>query len=237
MVDGKPYFPATECAKILGYATPRHAVSRHCRGGTKRAVTDSLGREQQKTFIPEGDLYRLIIRSKLPAAVRFEAWVCDEVLPTIRQYGAYVTDSVLNKMQEDNLFTEELLQELSREKSKNTELLTYVGAAEPKVHYYETVLQNRDVLPITLIAKDYGMSAQKLNQLLKGLGVQYKCKGSWVLYSKHCGNGYTISQTHNRGGEVHIHMYWTQKGRVFLYDLLKWYGIMPEAEKERVSNI
>jgi len=75
MIDAKPHFPASECAAILGYATPRHAVSRHCRGGMKRAAVDSLGREQQKTYIPEGDLYHLSIRSKLPVAVRFESWI------------------------------------------------------------------------------------------------------------------------------------------------------------------
>jgi len=114
MIDGKPHFPASECAAILGYATPRHAVSRHCRGGMKRAVIDSLGREQQKTFIPEGDLYRLIIRSKLPAAVRFESWICDTVIPSIRQHGAYIAPDTLRRMREDRAFADDLLETISQ---------------------------------------------------------------------------------------------------------------------------
>jgi prophage antirepressor-like protein len=88
-IDGKPYFPATKCAEILGYSNPRKAVNDHCRGVTKR---DSLtiGGSQEMNFIPEGDLYRLIVRSKLPSAERFEKWVFDEVLPSIRKTGAYV---------------------------------------------------------------------------------------------------------------------------------------------------
>lgn len=87
--NGKVYFPATECAKMLGYTNPYDAILRHCRALVKRDVIDSLGRSQTVNFIPEGDLYRLITHSKLPAAERFENWVFDEVLPTIRNKGSY----------------------------------------------------------------------------------------------------------------------------------------------------
>ena len=91
MIDGKPYFPAIECAIVLGYKNPRDAIAKHCNedGVAKRDVIDRLGRTQGKKYITEGNLYRLIIRSKLPAALRFEAWVCDEILPAIRRHGAY----------------------------------------------------------------------------------------------------------------------------------------------------
>ena len=90
-IDGKPYFPATTCAKILGYSNPRKAILDHCKedGVTKRDVIDSMGRTQYAKFITEGNLYRLITHSKLPAAERFEKWVFDEVLPSIRQTGSY----------------------------------------------------------------------------------------------------------------------------------------------------
>lgn len=90
-INGKPYFPATACAKILGYANPRKAILDHCKedGVTKRDVIDTLGRTQSAKFINEGNLYRLIIHSKLPAAERFEKWVFDEVLPSIRRTGGY----------------------------------------------------------------------------------------------------------------------------------------------------
>lgn len=87
-IDGKPYFPATASAKILGYAKPRNAISMHCKGALKQGVL-TKGGVQEVTFIPEGDLYRLITHSKLPAAERFEKWVFDEVLPSIRKTGSY----------------------------------------------------------------------------------------------------------------------------------------------------
>lgn len=89
MEDGKELFPATECARMLGYSQPGNAVRTHCHGGVKRTVIDSKGRKQIANFIPEGDLWRLIIRSRLPAAQKFEKWLFDEVLPEIRRTGGY----------------------------------------------------------------------------------------------------------------------------------------------------
>ena len=86
--DGKVLFCGSDVAKALGYANPRKAVREHARGGTKRSIP-TTGGNQEMTFIPEGDLYRLIVRSKLPTAERFEKWVFDEVLPTIRKTGGY----------------------------------------------------------------------------------------------------------------------------------------------------
>ena len=88
LIDGKEYFPATQCAEILGYVKPRNAISRHCKGALKQGVLTEGG-IQQDNYIPEGDLYRLIVNSKLPAAERFERWVFDEVLPALRKYGSY----------------------------------------------------------------------------------------------------------------------------------------------------
>lgn len=111
IIDGKEYFPASECARILGYSNPRDAILRHCKsaGVVKHdgvSVTTNqhgISTEQvvEKTYITEGNLYRLIIRSKLPAAERFERWVFDEVLPTIRRHGLYATEKVLDEMLAD----------------------------------------------------------------------------------------------------------------------------------------
>ena len=90
-IDGKPYFPATACAKVLGYKRPADAITAHCKGSVKYRVPTNGG-EQELKFIPEGDLYRLIVHSKLPAAERFERWVFDEVLPAIRKQGMYAPD-------------------------------------------------------------------------------------------------------------------------------------------------
>lgn len=87
-IDGKPYFVGTDVAKALGYNNPRDAVSRHCKGVVKRDTPTSSG-VQSMSYINEGDLYRLIMKSKLPSAEKFESWVMDEVLPTIRKTGSY----------------------------------------------------------------------------------------------------------------------------------------------------
>lgn len=87
--DGKELFPARQCAKLLGYSNSADAVSRHCRAIVKRDNVDSVGRIQTLQYIPEGDLYRLIIRSRLPSAQKFEKWLFDEVLPELRRTGGY----------------------------------------------------------------------------------------------------------------------------------------------------
>ncbi len=104
-IDGKPYFPASASAKILGYANPRDAIRRHCKtyGVIKHdgvsLTTNQHGVTTEQTtsmnYIDEGNLYRLIINSKLPAAKRFESWIFDEVLPSIRKYGMYPPPAVL----------------------------------------------------------------------------------------------------------------------------------------------
>lgn len=114
MIGEKPYFPATECAKVLGYSNPHDAIKKHCPHLAKREVGVTTGIKGDGTptqqtvtqnFIPEGDLYRLIVRSKLPAAVKFEQWVFDEILPEIRKSGAYITESALKEMlQSSELF-------------------------------------------------------------------------------------------------------------------------------------
>lgn len=90
-INGKPHFPATAYAKILGYAKPHNAIAQHCRYSLKQGVPhpQNPGKNVEMNFISEGDLYRLIVHSKLPAAERFERWVFDEVLPSIRQTGGY----------------------------------------------------------------------------------------------------------------------------------------------------
>ncbi len=111
---------------------------------------------------------------------------------------------------------------------------------EPKASYYDLILQCKDLIATTVIAKDYGMSARKFNSMLHDMGIQYKQGGIWVLYSKYQGQGYLKAKTHNyadRNGVQHSkeHTYWTQKGRLFLYDLLKQEGIFPLIEREDVA--
>lgn len=91
-IDGKQYFMANDVAKALGYSEPKNAVARHCKGALKQSYLTNGGK-QEVNFIPEGDVYRLIIRSKLPKAEEFEKWVFDEVLPSIKQTGNYISEA------------------------------------------------------------------------------------------------------------------------------------------------
>nr|DAX65792.1 MAG TPA: antirepressor protein [Caudoviricetes sp.] len=127
--------------------------------------------------------------------------------------------------------------ELSNLRLENKVQEQQIAELKPKASYYDLVLQCKDLLSMTEIAKDYGMSAKGMNKLLHDLGVQYKQSGIWFLYSKYQSNGYTQTKTQNYskpdGSQgVTTHTYWTQKGRLFLYELLKANGILPMIEIE-----
>lgn len=111
-----------------------------------------------------------------------------------------------------------------------------INELQPKASYYDLILQNNSLLSISVIAKDYGMSARSLNKMLHEMGIQYKLGEQWLLYAKYQDKGYTFSKTKNinrtdgsQGSKLHT--YWTQKGRLFIYDLLKTKGKLPLIER------
>ena len=111
-----------------------------------------------------------------------------------------------------------------------------IGELKPKADYTDRILQNKGLVTITQIAKDYGMSGQAMNDLLHEFGVQYKQSGQWLLYIDYLGNGYTHSKTidfQRKDGTPDVKMYtkWTQKGRLFLYEILKDNGVLPTIEQ------
>ncbi|MDP3058953.1 MAG: phage antirepressor KilAC domain-containing protein, partial [bacterium] len=160
---------------------------------------------------------------------KFERWVFDEVLPTIRKHGAYATDRVLEDILANPDYGIRLFSELKAEREKrkwleieNAQNRQMIGELRPKASYYDLILQNRSLLPISKIAKDYGLSGKTMNALLHELGVQFKMGDSWLLYQNYADQGYTQSKTHVIDAEKSVmHTYWTQKGRLFIYDLLK----------------
>lgn len=250
LIDGKEYFPATKCAEMLGYADPFKAIKQHCRedGWVNCPVIDRLGRTQEKRFINEGNLYRLIVSSKLPAAEKFERWVFDEVIPTIRKTGSYsITDKpdsyTISDPEERAMRWIEEYRERKLLETKVETLTSKVSVQEqqiseltPKADYYNMVLNCKDLVSTTVIAKDYGKSAIWLNDKLHELGIQFKRGDLWLLYQKYAEEGYTNTRTiklTDKNGTTHakVHTYWTQKGRLFIYDLLKSIGELPNVEK------
>lgn len=133
-------------------------------------------------------------------------------------------------------------------RSQNTQLSAetvqqkqIIAELQPKASYYDKVLTAPDPIPVSLIAKDYGKSGTWLNKKLHDLGIQYKLNGTWLLYQKYAEQGYTKSFTHtysDKLGMTHTSMftYWTQKGRLFIYDLLKEHGILPLMERDNEKS-
>lgn len=148
-------FGATEVATALGYTNPQKAVRDHCRedGCTIRSVIDSLGREQQKRFIDEGNLYRLIVRSRLPSAEKFERWVFDEVLPSIRKHGAYMTGETLEKALTSPDFLIQLANKLKDEQTARIEAETKLEKQQPLVSFAEACMTSPKSLLVREVAK------------------------------------------------------------------------------------
>lgn len=241
-VEGESYFVGKDVAEILGYSNTRKALADHVdeedKGVTK---CDTPGGVQDLTVINESGLYSLILSSKMPNAKKFKRWVTSEVLPTIRRHGLYAMDEVLAN---PDILINALL-ELKAERERNANLQAVMAVhnqqmieMQPKVSYYDVVLNCKDLVAISVIAKDYGWSATKLNQYLQQKGIQYKQGGKiWLLYQKYAEKGYTSTKTHSypgSDGSTHtkVHTYWTQRGRLFIYDLLKADGILPLVEQE-----
>lgn len=241
IIDGEPYFVGKDVATILGYSNPRDAISKHVDDEDKGvAKCDTLGGRQEILFVNESGLYSLILRSQLPAAKRFKRWVTSEVLPAIRRHGMYATEELIANP--DLAIAAFQALKTEREKRQALEEAVAVQAQQiaelkPKATYYDVVLKCKDAVNISVIAKDYGWSAQRMNEYLHKKGVQYKQSDIWLLYQKHAGCGYTKTNTHvyeDSCGREHtkVHTKWTQKGRLFIYEMLKADGIYPQIEME-----
>ena len=207
-LEGKPYFMASDVAKALGYIRPNDAINQHCRATVKHSTLIS-GKMQEVNFIGEGDMYRLITHSKLESAERFETWVFDEVLPSIRKHGIYATDNVIDNILNNPDFGIELLTKLKEERTARVE-------AEKK----NAILTHiNKTYTMTEIAKELNMkSAVQLNKMLSEKKIHIN--GTWVMYSKYSNLGYEeIKQEVLDNGRVIYHRRITQLGREFILGL------------------
>ena len=236
-VNGGVMFVAKDVANILGYTNTAKAIRDHIDNEDKLTERIVLsGQNREVIFINESGLYSLILSSKMPNARKFKRWVTAEVLPAIRKHGMYAIDEILENPDLAISALTQLKEE--RERRKQLECLALVqrqqiAEMQPKASYYDLILQNKNTVPITQIAKDYGMSGRKFNELLHELGVQYKFRKTWLLYQQYAECGYTKSRTYAIDDNRSVmHTYWTQKGRLFLYDLLKSECILPVIEQE-----
>ena len=243
MIKNEPYFVGKDVAEVLGYGNTRDALARHVDEEDKDAVGihDAIGRQQDTILINESGLYSLILSSKLPNAKKFKRWVTSEVLPAIRKHGVFAVDAMLNDPDSMIAALQAYKEERQRRlllESENAVQKQQLLEMKPKVSYYDVVINSPDLISITEIAKDYGWSAKRMNSVLNEKEIQYK-QGNhiWILYQKYAEQGLTSTKTHAYlagDGNTHtkVHTYWTQKGRLFIYDLLKKDGILPLIEKE-----
>ena len=242
--DGEPWWVLSDVCKVLELSSPHKIADRLDTDEKGRNLIPTPGGSQEMTIINESGLYSVILRSDKPQAKPFRKWVTSEVLPTIRRHGAYMTEQTIEKALFNPDFLIELAQQLKDERAKSKRLETTVAVQEqqiselqPKASYYDVVLNCKDLLSIGKIAKDYGWSARKMNEVLHELDVQYKQGRTWLLYQKYASYGYTSTKTHTYHGDdgmehaAEPHTYWTQKGRLFIYDLLKQKGIVPLIER------
>lgn len=246
-LDGEPWFVGKDVADALGYSNSRDALARHVDDEDKTSVVipDTGSNYKSKTtLINESGLYSLVLSSKLPTAKQFKHWVTSEVLPAIRRHGAYLTPEKVEEvlLNPDTLIKLATELKAEREARKNAELEAasakqVIGELKPKADYTDRILSSKGTVPTTAIAKDYGMSAKALNQKLHELRVIYRMGSQWFLYAKYQAKGYTHSKTfdfkHSDGRpDCKMQTEWTQKGRLFLYQLLKKHGVLPMIERE-----
>lgn len=240
VIDGEVMFVGKDVTEILGYQNGSKALADHVDEEDK-LNNDSLSSLGQRGgwLINESGLYSLILSSKMPNAKKFKRWVTAEVLPAIRKHGVYAVDEVLQNP--DVLI--QALTELKKEREEKEKLKETVAVQNqqitemtPKAGYYDVVLNCKDVISTTEIAKDYGWSAKKMNAYLHEKKIQFKQGKIWLLYQKYSEQGLTSTKTsvyNGSDGLSHssIHTYWTQKGRLFIYELLKKDGILPIMER------
>lgn len=256
MQGGEPWFVAADVCRALELDQVSNAV-RKLDDDEKtlisiKGITNGAG-NPNVTAVSEPGLYSLVLGSRKPEAKNFKRWITHEVIPTIRKTGGYVKNSEVF-IQNYLPFADDTTKQLFRltldvvdkqnkqivdQQKEIAEKSSVIEEMMPKASYYDLVLSSPDLTPVRIIAKDFGLSAQRLNAILKDQKVQYRQGHTWVLYNKYADKGfaqtktYTYPATKDRSvNHIKINTFWTQKGRLFIYRLLKDMGILPIVERE-----
>ena len=230
--NGESLFDVETVARSLGFTQEKNGKE-YIRWETvnkylKKYLSQEVGKND---FISEPMVYKLAFKANNALAEKFQDWLATEVLPAIRKTGSYTNVP--------KSFAQALRLAADLEE-KNQLLEQQVAEYEPKISYLDMILSSTDTVATSQIAADYGMSAIALNKLLNKLGVQHKVSGQWLLYRKHMNQGYTKSHTSDipkadGGVKIVMNTKWTQKGRIFIYGLLKQEGLYPQMDLEENS--
>lgn len=237
MNNGVPMFSAIDVAKSLGYSDSDKAIRTHCKKSNNIFVLHGDGKPggTSMKFIPESDIFRLIMSSKLSEAEKFQDWVFEEVLPSIRETGMYATDKKIDEFIKDPDSFFKLVEKWKEERGLRLEVEEKLSEATLKlesqkdiVDYTNEFLRIEDSDKLTTqISKEYGLSALKMNEILCGLNIQFWKGGQYHLYAKYDGKGYANNRKYSswnpitKSKDVSQCLVWTEKGRKFIYDLFK----------------
>ncbi len=242
---GEVFVTRTQIGKALGYGNPSRAISDIHKAHKERLDTLSMvtkislpagGTQKVYVYNAKG-IYEICRYSNQPKANDFYDWAYD-VLEKVRTTGGYIYgEEIMNEEQLVITTLNVMNKKLEKLKLENQQKQQIISELQPKADYTDAILKSKSIVPITSIAKDYGMSGTAMNDKLHDLGVQYKMGTQWLLYAKYQDKGYTHSETinitHKDGTQgTTMNTKWTQKGRLFLYNLLKDNGLLPMIERE-----
>lgn len=247
--NGEMFMTTKQLGTALEYSEPTIAINKIINRNeylkdeefsvlTKVVNTD--GKAYNTRLITEDGIYEITMLSKKPKAQEFRQFI-RKLLKGLRKGELTITPSYqiddpiarakrwIDEEKHRQLLEGEVLQ-------LNNKIEEY----EPKVRYLDEILDSKDTMTVTQIAKDYGLSARRLNQILHEQGIQYKSGKQWVLYAKHAGKGYTQSKTHSYDKSngfigVNVQTVWTQKGRLLIHTTLESLGIVAEMDKDVIE--
>lgn len=231
---------AEDVARGFGFTQEKNGVE-YVRWETVNGYLSGFGFSQRVgkgDYLPENMVYRLGFKANNETAARFQSILADDVLPSIRKHGAYMTQDVIERTLQDPDYLIQLATTLKEEKQKRIEAESVAAKrgliiaeqqkelteAAPKVEYHDKVLSSQGYLTVNMIAASIGISDRKLNKLLCEWGVQYKESGSYQLYAPYRGKGYAKQIPYPYRDSLNQiktkqHLYWTEAGKKFIIEL------------------
>lgn len=233
--SNEPLFCAKDVAESLGYADTNDAVSRHCKSSKKVFHPHANGMGGVNlVYIQEKDVYRLIMRSNLPDAEKFQDWVCDEVLPSIRKHGAYMVtteeDTPETIMAKAILYADkkikEQAQQLNEEKSVRYELEQEAVANKPKIDWAVRNQQSKGLHTVSSCVQEQRICADFMNKVLEQYKIQRKLSGEWALTAPWQNKGFaeavpSIIERDGKDDKTTLQLKWFEKGRRLMLQLIK----------------
>ena len=250
--NNNAWFCLKDICDILGIVNPSNVKQRikaQYLQEIEVLVNAGFGERLTKmTFVNEPGLYECIFASNKIEAMEFKDWVFEDILPSIRKTGMYLTDNIYNLMMNNPEKIGEMLIEFGKAKKQNEQLILenkekdkQITELKPAKEYVDKILSTEDTMTITQIAADYGLSGLRLNQILHQERFIRNVGGQWLLYTEHMNKGYTRSETiiikRKDGTEKVVPATkWTQKGRLKIHQILTKLDILANIDKEKKNS-